>query len=117
MAGIGCIEAGLEQGLPDPLCRAAVQLPLDDPRIDDASKVIDRPVANERDAARFLVDLDLAQMRAVAERKVWRIIGGGCFQTRLEACQRKVMRDMRRARDGCDGAELGCSDNALSLRP
>ena len=62
----GVVEAVLDQRLPDPLRDAAVGLAVDDHRVDGAADVVDGGVAHDRDHAGVGIDLDLADVAAVA---------------------------------------------------
>jgi hypothetical protein len=64
-----------------------VQLALDDQRIDLAGSV-DRPVADDGAAAGLGIDLDFAQVGAVAETQVRRIVSDGGFKPELDRFQR-----------------------------
>src|SRR6185437_15580079 len=58
----------LHQRLADALRRAAMHLPLNDHRIDDAAGIVDRRIAHDADAAELGIDLDLAGGGAVGMR-------------------------------------------------
>ena len=93
------IGASLEKRLPDPLGEPAVDLGLDDHRIDDGADIVHRPKSDDFGAAGVGVDLDLAEMRAVAEGKARRIVNRGLLQAGLERFERKIMRHVSRLRD------------------
>src|SRR5262249_60031374 len=59
------VGATLEQRLADALGEAAVDLALDDHRIDDGADVVDAPETDDLDAAGVGIDLELADMRPV----------------------------------------------------
>src|SRR5262249_36047368 len=67
------VGATLEQRLADALGEAAVDLALDDHRIDDGADVVDAPETDDLDAAGVRIDLELADMRPVAEGEARRI--------------------------------------------
>src|SRR5436190_8699136 len=71
------IGASLEKRLPDSLSEPTVDLGLDDHRIDDGADIVHRPKGDDFGAASVGVDLDLAEMRAVAEGKARRIVNRG----------------------------------------
>src|SRR5262245_36085635 len=89
----------LEQRLTEALGEAAVNLALDDHRIDDGADVVDAPEADDLDAAGVGIDLELADMRAVAECEARRIVDSGLLQAGLDGLERKVVRDIGGARD------------------
>ena len=62
------VDAVLEQRLTDALNDPAMQLTLDDHRIDDAADVVDRNVGQKVDDAGAGIDLDLGDMRAARDR-------------------------------------------------
>ena len=62
--------AVLEQRLPDALGDAAVDLAVDDQRVDGESDVVDCGIADEGGHAGFRVDLDLANVAAVGEARL-----------------------------------------------
>ena len=78
------VDAVLEHRLAEALRDAAMDLAVHDHRIDDGADVVDRPVADELDAPGFGIDLDLADMHAVAEGEVRRVVDGGVLQAGLE---------------------------------
>src|SRR5262245_4027816 len=89
----------LEQRLAEALGEAAVNLALDDHRIDDGADVVDAPEADDLDAASIGIDLDLADMGAVAEGEARWIVNGGLLQAGLDGLEWKVVRDIGGARD------------------
>src|SRR5262249_54218345 len=86
------VGATLEQRLADALGKAAVNLALDDHRIDDGADVVDAPEPDDLDAAGVRVDLELADMRPVAEGEARRIVDRGLLQAGLDGLERKVVR-------------------------
>ena len=70
LPAIGIVQAMLMQGLADPLCNTAVQLTLDDHRIDHRPEVVHRPIADNGHFPCFGIDLDLTKVGAVAESEV-----------------------------------------------
>src|SRR6266446_3033816 len=71
-----------------------MDLALHDHGIDDGADIIDGPVTHDLDTASLRIDLDLTDMRAVAERKARRIVGGLLRKPRLGGLERKVVRDI-----------------------
>src|ERR1700747_1139483 len=92
------VGAMLEQRLADALGEAAVDLALDDHRIDDGADVIDAPETDDLDAAGVRIDLELTDMRAVAEGEARRIVDRGLLQAGLDGLERKVVRYVSRSR-------------------
>ena len=84
------VGAALEQRLADPLGDAAVDLALDDHRVDDGADVVDGPEADDLDAAGLRIDLDLADMGAVAEGEARRIVDRRLLQPGLEVSSGKL---------------------------
>src|SRR5262249_26236257 len=68
------VGATLEQRLADALREAAVDLALDDHRVDNGADVVDAPESDDLDAAGVRIDLELTGMRAVAEGEARRIV-------------------------------------------
>src|SRR6516225_7251795 len=88
----------LEHRLADALGETAVDLALDDHRIDDGADVVDAPETDDLDAAVVRIDLELTEMRAVAEGEARRIVDRGLLQAGLEGLEREVVRYVSRAR-------------------
>ncbi len=63
----GIVDRHLHQGLADALHGAAMQLALDDHRIDDGAEIVDAGIFHHRDHAGIGIDLDLGDMAAVGE--------------------------------------------------
>src|SRR6266851_2877050 len=59
------VERALQHRLADPLHHSAVDLPLDQQRIDDGAKIIDGKIFHHLDMAGLRIDLDLGDMTAV----------------------------------------------------
>ena len=59
------VDRMLHQRLADALHHAAVELALDDHRIDDGAEIVDRRVSHHLDDAGFGIDLDLGDVAAV----------------------------------------------------
>src|SRR5262249_34454122 len=78
------VGARLERRLADALGDAAVDLALDDHRIDDGADVVDAPEPDDLDAAGVRIDLELADMRAIAEGEAGRIVDRGLLQAGLD---------------------------------
>ena len=73
-----------------------------DERIDDRADVVNRPIAEHRNASGLGIHFQLAQMRAVAECEARRIIGRIVVQAWLDRLQWKIVRDIGSV---CDGRE------------
>jgi hypothetical protein len=68
------VGAVFQQGLAGALRDAALDLTMNDHRVDHRADIVYRPVANEGNDAGFQINLQLAGMRAVAECEARRII-------------------------------------------
>ena len=64
------------QSLRDALGEPAVHLPLHDQRVDHVPDVVDAHIGANPHLPGFGVDFRRAQMRAVREREVLRVVGG-----------------------------------------
>ena len=69
-----------------------MQLAVHDDRVDDGADVVHRPIPDDRGAAGFRIDLELADMGAVAEREARRVVGGLLVEAGFHGFQRKVVR-------------------------
>ena len=67
------IDGVLQQRLADALHDAAMQLAVDQHRIDDGAEVVDRGVLHDLDVAGVGIDLDLADVAAVRDRPTARL--------------------------------------------
>src|SRR5215470_6254588 len=85
LAGAGIVHEMLEEGLAEALHDAAVDLPLDEERVDHPSHVVDHRVAHHAHRARGLIDLHLAHVAAIGERHAGRHEGRGLAEAGLEA--------------------------------
>src|ERR1700730_540895 len=74
LAGCLIVNAVFAECLADTLHESAMDLPLDDHRIDNSADVIDRDVVHERHYTRFWVNFDLRDMSSTGKRKVYRIV-------------------------------------------
>src|SRR5207253_1747340 len=63
------VDDAFEQRLADPLRDGAVDLALDDQRVDDGAAVLDEGVASEPDARRLAIDLDDGDVHGGRERR------------------------------------------------
>ena len=90
------VDAVLEQRLAEALCKAAVDLALDDHWVDDGADIVDAPKADDSNLAGVAIDLDLAHMSAVAEGEIRRIIDRVVLPARAPASERKVGAEHRR---------------------
>src|SRR5262249_8939322 len=110
------VGATLEQRLADALGEAAVDLALDDHRIDDGADVVAAPETDDLDAAGVRIDLELADMRPVAEGEARRIVDRGLLQAGLDGLERKVVRYVSRLRDRREGhAPVGAGDDECAI--
>jgi hypothetical protein len=75
----------LKESLADALYDPAMDLALEQERVDGAAEVVDHSVALDYDAAGIGVDFDLDNVAAVGERLSWRYAVMLCIQTRLHA--------------------------------
>ena len=85
------VDRLLVQRLGDALRDAAVDLPLDDLRVDDRAAVVDGDVLHDLGRAGLGVDLDHADVRAGRPGEVRRVVHGGGLEVRLDA-RGKVVR-------------------------
>jgi len=110
------IGATLQQRLADALGEPAVDLGLDDHRVDDGADVVDAPKPDDLDAAGVRIDLELADMRPVAEGEARRIVDRGLLQAGLDGLERKVVRHVSRLGDRCKGyAPVGAGDDECAI--
>jgi hypothetical protein len=93
------IDHAFEQRLADALRDPAMDLALDDHRVDHGADVVDAPEAHDLDAAGLRIDLELAHMRAVAEGEARRIVDRGFLQPRLHRLEWKIVRHIGGAGD------------------
>src|SRR5207244_2492747 len=75
----------LDERLADALRHAAVNLPLDDRRVDDVSAVINRNIFLNLDRTSLGIDLDHADVGTEGPDEIWRIEVGHRFQPLLHA--------------------------------
>src|SRR3984893_2071273 len=92
LAGFLVVDAGLEQGLPDALGEAAMDLALDDHRVEDAPEIVAGGEIDDRDLPGFRVDLDLGDMGAGGEGKILWVIERGFVEAGLQFLVREVVR-------------------------
>ena len=85
LAAVVVVDDLFEQRLRDALRDAAVDLALDDHRVDDVAAVVDRDVLLQIDAAGLGVDLDHRDVRAERPDEVGRIEVGDRFEPLLHA--------------------------------
>ena len=86
------------QRLADALGDAAMDLAMDDQRIDGAADIVDRGVVHELDGAGLRIDLDLADMAAIGKAR----LGDGLVafgRERAAQIVRQIAALGRRARD------------------
>ena len=75
----------LVQGLRDALCESAVHLSVDDQRVDHVPDVVDADIGANPHLPGLGIHFRGAQMRAVWEREVLRVVGGLGIQVRFHA--------------------------------
>src|SRR5262245_13322096 len=75
------IGATLQQRLAHALGKAAMDLGLDDHRINDGADVVDAPETDDLDAACLRIDFKLADMRPITEGEARRIVYRGLLQS------------------------------------
>ena len=79
------VDRALPERLPDALGDPAVELAVDDHRVDLPADVVDGDIAHEIDLARLLVDLDDRDMGAERPGAVRRVVVDGLVEERLHA--------------------------------
>ncbi|MEA3192053.1 MAG: aerobic carbon-monoxide dehydrogenase large subunit, partial [Betaproteobacteria bacterium] len=94
----------------------AVDLALDDHRVDDVAEVVDGGPLGDRHDAGLGVDLDLADVDAGREGEVRRVVEGALLQPRLELLPRELVRDVGLQGDlaEAEGA-VGAGDRELAV--
>ena len=70
-----------------------------DEGIDDGPDIVDGPVAHNLDASGLRIDLKLADVGAIAERKARRVVGSLAGKPWFYGIERKIVRDVRGLRD------------------
>ena len=78
------IDRTLEQRLADALRQPAMDLALDDHRVDDVAEIVDRDEAQDVDDAGRRLDLDLADVGARGIGEVRRVEEGRFLEARLD---------------------------------
>ncbi len=106
----------LAQGLRDALHEPAVHLALDDQRVDDLADVVDAHVLAHLGRAGLGVDLHGAQVGAVREREVDRVVGGVGVDARLDTVGQVVRRERREGDVGDADALVGALDREAARR-
>jgi hypothetical protein len=86
------IDTVLAERLADALHDAAMDLALDDHRVQHYADIVDRGVSNEIQLAGIRIDLDLGDMTAAGKGEIHGIEEGGLFQARLQDVERKAVR-------------------------
>ena len=99
------VDRALPERLADALGDAAVELAVDDHRVDLLADVVDRDIADEVDLAGLLVDLDDRDVRPERPRAVRGVVVGGLVEIRLHAV-RQAEPEVDRERDLLDGLDL-----------
>ena len=93
----------LEQRLADGVHDPAVDLAVDQLRVDRRAAVVDRDVADDVDVAGLRVHVDHARVRAEREHEVLRVVERELLEPRLHALG-QVLRDVGRAGDLADAS-------------
>ena len=99
----GVIQGVFQQRLADALGDAALNLALDDHRVDHAADVVDGGEVDHLHDAGFGVDFDLGDVAAAGEGEVLGIVEGGFVQAGFDFIDRVVVRDVGRQRDVSQG--------------
>ena len=86
------VEAFLVERRGDALCDAAVDLPVDDQRIDDGATVVDCDVPDKASVAGLRVDLDDGGVRAARPGEVGRVVDRRLLEPRLHPVGEVVRR-------------------------
>ena len=92
---LGVVDGLLVQRLRDALGEPAVDLALDDDRVDDLADVVDADVLADLGEPGLGVDLDRAQVRAVRVGEVLRVVDVVAVERRLHAVGQVVRREGR----------------------
>src|SRR5581483_12070641 len=104
------ICGALAERLSQPLHHPAVQLPVHDHRIDHRADVVDGPVTQDLDGAGIAIQLDFADMHAIREGEIRRIVERVLVEARLELAEWVVVRHVGRTRYGIEThAPVGAS--------
>lgn len=82
---LGIVDGFFEKNLSDGLDDAAVNLAIDEERIDDVAAVVDGDIFEELDFAGIAVDFDLADVRAERKSEIRRLEKCGGFEAGLNA--------------------------------
>ena len=90
---------GFHQSLADSVGDAAMNLALDDHRIDELAEVVDGGPAVDRDDAGLRIDLEFADMDAGRKGEVRRVPEGGLLQARLQFLTIELVRGIGVQRD------------------
>ena len=109
------VDAVLVHGLAQPLCHAAVHLPVDQHGIDDAAEVVDGGIVDDVHRPGLGIDLDLADVTAVGEGAVDGFRPAVGVEPRLHALRQigGVSR-LRRQFHDVDGA-VGAGDGEVAV--
>ncbi len=93
-----------------------MQLALDDHRVDHRADIVHRPIADDAHDSGLGVDLGLADMHAVAEGEIGRVVDGALVEAGLHGLVREIVRDQGGARDlGEAQAAIGAGDAEQSV--
>src|SRR6516162_6200510 len=96
LAGYLIVNAVFAERLADTLHESAMDLPVDDHRIDNGADVIDRDVVYKRNYTGFRVNFDLRDMCSTGKREVYRIVERLLLEPRLQNVKGVVDREMSR---------------------
>src|SRR5262249_35136837 len=110
------VDRALEQRLAYALRDAAVNLALDDHRIDHGAEIIDRGPGDDLAFAGLRIDLDLADVTAGGKGEVGGIVERPFLQSRLQLLAGEFVRDIGVERDLAPGRGLvGARDRELAV--
>ena len=84
------IDHPLEQRIADAMDHAAPDLAIDQHRVDQRAAIMGNDIAQDLDRAGFDIHLDLAQIGAIGESGLARLVKGGGRQARRNACGQRL---------------------------
>ena len=99
------VDRAFPQRLADPLGDAAVELAVDDHRVDLLADIVHGDIANQVHHPRLLVDLDEGHVGPERECAVGRVVVGRLVEVRLHV-HRRIEREVQRERDLLDRLDL-----------
>src|SRR5262249_32263115 len=110
------VDRALEQRLPHALRDAAVNLALDDHRVDHGAEIIDRGPGDDLAFAGLRIDLDLADVAAGGRGDSGAIVACALLQTRVQLLAGEFVRALGVERDLAPGRRLvGARDRELAV--